>query len=633
MSCTSATLTGIPLDCGNIGGVKNVWLNTIDKVTDISLNGEVDITGLDYYPSSWTNLNVQDGYALIDTFIQEPTIIADGDLDINKPLNVKIWNVTLDTYRYVIVPTENWNRDYLAEPTISIQSQNPILIDSVNENTTNGNNVNYLFSTQDPTVLEGTEIDNIEVSQSGSSGVIPSVEADYVESTWLNNVELVNWNSIDNILELSPVIGNLNVKYDQDSYLIFSDGNGVIYTARLPHENYQVLTSTAFSVQIIDIDSIAVISNFISIAQQISISQTSGINSKNYYTNISFKDISYLPGYSENIGGYVSLIESNVLDGLNAVINPEKPILLQLFNYDTMVEYNYISQKSNFVSTDENNYPNLNLVEIYLSASEILQIDTLRNTVDTLLYKIKNAVDKKYEVLSCDFTDRSLPGYDNGKISYGSVPTPFVYIYNSEFGVRAVCQNISTGEIITQDFLNRSNTGQSVVGEYEYNTVSNQIILNTGLSSPLYIGISTLSNFFFWTEIIQPNLTPPAKFKKYSFRKGNAFMNSVGVKDDKLGTHFVKTDINLQFNRMTPELRYEAEQIARANAYAIVLDNNGLYWFVGYDSYVSLATVNGATGSNMSDANAYILDLMSETKELPYEIIWSDTFQPSDILE
>lgn len=112
----------------------------------------------------------------------------------------------------------------------------------------------------------------------------------------------------------------------------------------------------------------------------------------------------------------------------------------------------------------------------------------------------------------------------------------------------------------------------------------------------------------------------------YSFRKGNASFNSVGARDDKNGTHFVKTDISMQFNKMTPEARKEAMELARGNVYAVVLDNNGKYWLIGYDSYVALATANGQSGANMADANSYNLTLSSDTVSLPYEILEHDLY-------
>jgi len=130
---------------------------------------------------------------------------------------------------------------------------------------------------------------------------------------------------------------------------------------------------------------------------------------------------------------------------------------------------------------------------------------------------------------------------------------------------------------------------------------------------------------------------------QYSFRKGNASMTSTGNKDDKNGTYFVKTDLNLSFNKMDKGKRDDIEKIAKTNCYAIVEDNNGTYHLLGKESYLALATVNGQSGVNMSDANQYTLVLSSDTKELPdmindrimtlmtqYDNVWGGTVENGD---
>lgn len=109
-------------------------------------------------------------------------------------------------------------------------------------------------------------------------------------------------------------------------------------------------------------------------------------------------------------------------------------------------------------------------------------------------------------------------------------------------------------------------------------------------------------------------------FKSYSFRKGNASFTVTGARDDKNGTYFAKTDINVQFNKMEKSKRTEMVQLVSASAYVIILDNNGIYWFVGKDSYVSVTTGNGQSGATMAEGNFYNVVLSSETAEIPNTI-------------
>lgn len=110
------------------------------------------------------------------------------------------------------------------------------------------------------------------------------------------------------------------------------------------------------------------------------------------------------------------------------------------------------------------------------------------------------------------------------------------------------------------------------------------------------------------------------KFATYSFRKGNADYSFKGSRDRKSGTNSVMTTVNLQFNRMEQSKRNEIESIINSNCHCMVLDNNGRYWFVSYDSYIDVETVDGQTGIDVKDGNMYKLILNAETSIIPMEV-------------
>jgi hypothetical protein len=116
-----------------------------------------------------------------------------------------------------------------------------------------------------------------------------------------------------------------------------------------------------------------------------------------------------------------------------------------------------------------------------------------------------------------------------------------------------------------------------------------------------------------------------AKFKEYSFRKGNADFSFKGAKDAKMGTTSIESTINLQFNKMENAKRTEIAQLLAGTVFGIVKDNNGSYWMVGYDatadSYLDLTSVDGATGAEMKDGNMYKLVLTASTSVQPYEVL------------
>lgn len=122
------------------------------------------------------------------------------------------------------------------------------------------------------------------------------------------------------------------------------------------------------------------------------------------------------------------------------------------------------------------------------------------------------------------------------------------------------------------------------------------------------------------TVVTTISMASGKKFKEYSFRKGNADFSFKTARDIKQGTVSVDTTINLQFNKMEAAKRKEMESLVSGNVYAIVKDNNGLFWFIGEGSYVDVTSLDGQTGAEMKDGNFYKLVLGSQTTVSPYEI-------------
>lgn len=121
------------------------------------------------------------------------------------------------------------------------------------------------------------------------------------------------------------------------------------------------------------------------------------------------------------------------------------------------------------------------------------------------------------------------------------------------------------------------------------------------------------------SEVTAIAMVATKKFKKFDFRKGNANFVSTSNRSDANGTVFVDTVITANFNRMETAKRTEMVALTKGNTYVIALDNNGTYWFIGYDSYAG-GSVNASSGSNLGDANNYVLTLTSQTAELPMSI-------------
>ena len=112
-----------------------------------------------------------------------------------------------------------------------------------------------------------------------------------------------------------------------------------------------------------------------------------------------------------------------------------------------------------------------------------------------------------------------------------------------------------------------------------------------------------------------------ADFKGYEFTNNTASMTSTLNKDLANGTSYVNTEVIVQFNRMETEKRLEVETLSIGDLQIIVLDNNGIYWFLGNDAPVEASAGTAQTGTAKSDGNFYNLTFTDESFEYPYEIL------------
>ena len=109
-------------------------------------------------------------------------------------------------------------------------------------------------------------------------------------------------------------------------------------------------------------------------------------------------------------------------------------------------------------------------------------------------------------------------------------------------------------------------------------------------------------------------------FKTYIPAKNTGSLTKTLTKDESTGVKYYTNEAVAQFNKMETAKRTELSNIDGAQLKAIVLDNNGKYWFLGKDSWVSASAVVGQTGAGLDDGNFYTLTLTDISSELPYEV-------------
>jgi hypothetical protein len=121
-------------------------------------------------------------------------------------------------------------------------------------------------------------------------------------------------------------------------------------------------------------------------------------------------------------------------------------------------------------------------------------------------------------------------------------------------------------------------------------------------------------------EISTIEMVSGAKFKPYQFRKQTGSMTSTLNVDEAAGVNYVSTELSLVFTKMETAKRVEMSALALGQLAVIVKDSNNIYWYLGYDDYVS-ATAGGAnTGTAKGDQNGYTLTLRDESDTYPFEV-------------
>ncbi len=111
-----------------------------------------------------------------------------------------------------------------------------------------------------------------------------------------------------------------------------------------------------------------------------------------------------------------------------------------------------------------------------------------------------------------------------------------------------------------------------------------------------------------------------AKFKRYYVRPQTSQFTSTLNVEQANGSRFVSTDIVLVFSRMDSTKRTEMEALSAGELVTIGKDQNGKYWYFGYDNPVLASAGDGQTGTNNTDRNGYSITLQDMSQRWPYEV-------------
>lgn len=107
---------------------------------------------------------------------------------------------------------------------------------------------------------------------------------------------------------------------------------------------------------------------------------------------------------------------------------------------------------------------------------------------------------------------------------------------------------------------------------------------------------------------------------KYEFAKQTGSLTSTLSKDEANGTRYYTNTVTLQFTKMEANKHLEIEALAAEKLVAVIGDNNGKYWFVGYDGYLSTDEATAQSGQSYDDLNGYNTTMNAMSAYLPFEI-------------
>ena len=103
------------------------------------------------------------------------------------------------------------------------------------------------------------------------------------------------------------------------------------------------------------------------------------------------------------------------------------------------------------------------------------------------------------------------------------------------------------------------------------------------------------------------------KFLGYQLEKWQGYLTSTPNYNDSGRLLNYTNEIRVAFSKLTERNHLEFLALTHNPVYAIVLDNNGQYHFLGYDTYLSATSGYAQTGQASGDENGYEVILQSQS--------------------
>ncbi len=110
------------------------------------------------------------------------------------------------------------------------------------------------------------------------------------------------------------------------------------------------------------------------------------------------------------------------------------------------------------------------------------------------------------------------------------------------------------------------------------------------------------------------------RFWKYNLQRATASFTEEYQDSIENGTTFNRQTLTIILNKMQAATRNEIALLAANVLMAVVEDQNGKYWLLGYQNGLMREGGSGATGTALGDRNGYNLVFTGDERLMAYEV-------------
>ena len=136
----------------------------------------------------------------------------------------------------------------------------------------------------------------------------------------------------------------------------------------------------------------------------------------------------------------------------------------------------------------------------------------------------------------------------------------------------------------------------------------------------VYLGYSDQLTITPNAETHTATITGEGKPYPYDVVANTGGLTSTITKNEQNGTSYYTNTITMPFTRLEAAKHLEVQAMAAEALVAVVETNDGKYWVVGADSYLSATESTAQTGSSFDDLNGYTISLAARSAYLPFSI-------------